>query len=285
MVICDEDAGHAKNVSAQQLGAAGVYDEYICLYKEGVASKKLLKYLWKGEPFDFILDFMHHNMLSCNLTDELVLIPSLVPDNDDGLREIKGATCFLDFSEFFLPDDVFQRLVCLCAEHARQIDKRSLSPIVRKKAALLSFGFNAFRLDVEGDVIKIAVEEDVEDVPKIIKLLVSMFQKLKDDVMSERLKWKLVLQSPASGAKLEYSGAKKAREKGEAAVLDLNHKKVQLSEFDVFFDAKVGSLVDDGDNGTAEQAAEAVPLPKGCKYHVFLSHRQATAGDAVHVLC
>jgi len=201
------------------------------------------------------------------------------------MGEVKGATCFLDFSEFFLPDGVFQRLVCLCAEYARNSEKRSLRPKVKRKAALLSFGYNPFRLDVQGDVIKIVVDKKAEDTAKTIKLLVSMFQKLKDDVMSERLKWKLVLQSPASnGAKVEYTEAAEAWKQGESKSWGLDGDLVELSEFQLFFSNNLGSLVDDSDNGVVDDKDKPLSLPDGCKHHVFLSHTQTTAGDAVHVL-
>jgi len=196
------------------------------------------------------------------------------------MGEVKGATCFLDFSEFFLPDGVFQRLVCLCAEYARNSEKRSLRPKVKRKAALLSFGYNPFRLDVQGDVIKIVVDKKAEDTAKTIKLLVSMFQKLKDDVMSERLKWKLVLQSPASnGAKVEYTEAAEAWKQGESKSWGLDGDLVELSEFQLFFSNNLGSLVDDSDNGVVDDKDKPLSLPDGCKHHVFLSHTQRTAGD------
>jgi len=274
----------------------------------GIASREMLSFLWEDEKVDFLIDFMKATLLLSDWkfdgNPEYLVTSLLIEDGGDrdallteGNRIDKtefagGLSCALDFAAFYLPDGVFQRLVPICAEYSAG-DPNSITPKLSKHMVQMSFGWTDFLLQAipEEDIIRITFKPDTSGVGEAIKLLVSMFRELKDNVMSN-LSWALILYSPRNmQLKADYDRLEKARANKEPAIRSLSGKKLAVNDFDMFFEneASVGSLVEDDYVASKEESHAGLPsvqsiLPPGLSFHCFLSHKQLTGGDLANVL-
>eukprot|EP00924_Labyrinthula_sp_SR-Ha-C_P004629 augustus_masked-scaffold_1-processed-gene-6.40-mRNA-1 protein AED:0.45 eAED:0.45 QI:0/-1/0/1/-1/1/1/0/780 len=102
--------------------------------------------------------------------------------------------CFFEFS--FLPDGVFDRLVCLCVGHSNLL-RSEQAPVVSEEFVKISFGENIFVKLYERKAIDIIYVE-LEDTPESLKagqsslaIVQSMLQKLQGDIIGNGLSWKL----------------------------------------------------------------------------------------------
>lgn len=86
----------------------------------------ILEYLWRNSKVEFLIDLMSRTLLISqwkfgDREETMYLVPSLFLKENEKLEKdtttFDGRTCRFDFSEFFLPIGVFQRLMCLCVSH------------------------------------------------------------------------------------------------------------------------------------------------------------------------
>jgi hypothetical protein len=162
----------------------------------------LFNHLWKDQPEDtreFLLNVMKNAALACDWVSrkypdrKLYLIPSLFDLNDKystkpgNTRVVKNPeTQFdLNFSESFLPNGLFTRLVAYVVSHAFSIyPDDSVEPILSQTRAVCSFGVMDFQMDViqSENRIHVGVAE-AKYSKQIIDLLLLMFDKLKKEFM------------------------------------------------------------------------------------------------------
>ncbi|GBG25054.1 Leucine-rich repeat serine/threonine-protein kinase 2 [Hondaea fermentalgiana] len=293
-----------------ELQRLGLAEDFERMRKMGVASYELLDFLWDGDEVDFLIEFMNSAMLLSpwpfNDKREYLVTSLLRDDSDtlaaeqgDGAQAIDpsefegGAACALDFSEFYLPDGVFQRLVPICAEYSARDEDSSL-PRLSRQSAQIAFGWNEFLLEADHgqDIIRITFKPDAEDVGENIKVIVSMFRALKDNVM-QNLKWKLVLfsqKNPAQGA--DYEDLVGARARKASKVRDTQGRAAKVSEFGIFFQSEetLGSLVSDESGGESSTSTAPADLTQDAAaatsegFDVFISHKQSSGGDQVAIL-
>ncbi|GBG29543.1 Hypothetical Protein FCC1311_057642, partial [Hondaea fermentalgiana] len=219
--------------------------------------------------------------------EPLFLVSSLLKNSTDADLDAEiadmdlGLTCILDFSEFFLPDGVFARLLSLCAQYSGDVGAVARAPQLAGNQAIVRFGLSVFALEQIKDKIWIRVERDSEQPASTLKTLVSMFRGARDAVFRD-LPWELLLQSPKNASVMAvYDTVVRARTSSVAFVESVGTKNARVADFEPFF--KDGSLTEDErDTGEIEEAD--LPLAPGLEYHVFLSHKQLEAGDACNLM-
>uniref|UniRef100_A0A7S2RIM9 non-specific serine/threonine protein kinase n=1 Tax=Mucochytrium quahogii TaxID=96639 RepID=A0A7S2RIM9_9STRA len=275
------------------------------LRERAVATRSLLEFLWEREQVDYLIDFMKDTMLLCDFepTEEgpRYLVTSLVTEDvaiDLSEFESKSLTCIIDFSEFFLPDGIFLRLVstatALTAEGSEPEVGRAQAVVeVRQRLELFSDGAidcpEGFVAFVEkGDKIFIKIQFDAVDAPGLLKLVLSMFLEQTELLFKGLpLKWKLLLESPTDPLiQVEYKRLLAARERKQARVTAANRRiKVETSAFDPFF----VNLERDGELDSEKEGSQVYRIPMKklgdeYEYHVFISHKQWSGGDMAALL-
>ncbi|GBG30858.1 WD repeat-containing protein pop2 [Hondaea fermentalgiana] len=277
-------------------------DDFKLLRDKGIGTFALLSFLWDDEEVAYLLEFMRDTMLLSDWAfsekllrksrddGPLYLVSSLLKtarsdDLDAKIAEMDiGLTCVLDFSEFFLPDGVFARLLSLCAQYSGDIGSRKHAPQLAGRQAIIRFGLSVFALEQIDDKIWIRVEKDSDKPASTLKMLVSMFQGARD-AMFRGLPWDLLLQSPKNPSILvSYDDIVDAFESGVESMPAIGTKNAKLADFVPFFED--GSLKEDEEenqDGTAE-SPPSFPLSSDLQYHVFLSHKQVEAGDACNLM-
>ncbi|GBG25598.1 Ras-related protein Rab-14 [Hondaea fermentalgiana] len=285
----------------RELQKAGLKVDFAVLRKHGIATLSLLRFLWDDEEVEYLVEFMRGVMLLSNWNfpvkalpkgrqgEPLYLVSSLLKNSTDADLDAEiadmdlGLTCVLDFSEFFLPDGVFARLLSLCAQYSGNFGAISRAPQLAGNEAIVHFGLSVFALEQTQNKIWIRVERDSREPASTLKTLVSMFRDARDAVFQD-LPWELLLQSPKNASVLvSYDEAARGfASSGIEFVKSVGTKVVNVADFEPFF--RDGSLKEDEkDTGTIEQASLR-DLPAGLTYHVFLSHRQVDAGDTCNLI-
>jgi len=198
------------------------------------------------------------------------------------------ATFELDFSQFFLPDGFFARLVAVAVEHASGLPN-SRRPWVSKAQAVLSFGEADFVMRAEPgsaastdvNVVRVGVA-DASTAPFVLSRLCSMVEKLRDEVAGRSLVFRVVLQARTGGHPVLLSVAEAARKQQPrpAKVRSMTQVLVALGDLDVFFDAAAQTGAPPSDVAVAS----VVDAPPDSKWDVFLSHYQLTGSNQCLVL-
>mmetsp|Transcript_28998 Transcript_28998/g.35808 ORF Transcript_28998/g.35808 Transcript_28998/m.35808 type:complete len:328 (-) Transcript_28998:35-1018(-) len=220
-VICDGNL----HIDKDQFKHVGLEEDLKATFEKGLASRDFLEYVWKGEceleQVDFFLDLMERTMLLSRWNfseNELYLIPSLLTDHSFVEKEnFKGPRCVIDFSNSFLPNGVFQRLLCLCVAHCvRHRDKNSethrelvVEPSLYRNYAAIEFepGFMTHLLeDEEAQCITIFVKND-DFAGKCLMIVQAMLRKVNHDVMGSGLKWDICLEDAVTKEFLTLSDA------------------------------------------------------------------------------
>ena len=269
--------------------------DYENLKRKGVLSKRLLQVLWKDESQveqDFLLSLMKNMSLLSpwsakgDKTNIQYLVPSLVTslaspeDERIILEQVPEAVFDLNFQAFFLPFGLFARLVALIVSHASDMFDVSCEPILSNTKALLSFGFAVFTLEnlYEQNIIRVGVVSK-GDVYLVRTWIVSMVEKLREEVMGKSLKWNVVFHVEVSSRKLKVSYDKilESQEKKQKQVFSMERIPVPLSSISWFLEEPSKREDDD-------QALQTLDKMRNFLYHIFISYYQANAIDQVATL-
>ncbi|GBG29544.1 Hypothetical Protein FCC1311_057652 [Hondaea fermentalgiana] len=127
-------------------------------------------------------NFPEKSLSKSNQDEPLYLVSSLLKNAINGSLEAEtagmdiGLTCVFDFSEFYLPDGVFARLLSLCAQYSGQLGALARAPHLVGDQAIVYFGLSVFALEQTKDKISIRVERDSDKPASTLKTLLSMFQ-------------------------------------------------------------------------------------------------------------
>jgi len=234
------------------------------------------------------------------LRTQLFLVPSLLTaleDEKDGqaqqaMRRYEYKASFV-FS--FLPKGVFERLLCAAVGYASTVFSNSAPPKVTQHFARLSFGLKDFALlcPEDSDEIVLAVKEE-NHCANVLEVLTAMLKRISEDFLHDRL----ALQETKLGAVMDVDGEQRLVYAPETAVLravdsranivyDQDDERRELAPFLKWLPV---SMRGNGTSNEPEEDEDDVmvrrkkPLPDGCLYHFFLSHRQKDGGDQVATL-
>ncbi|GBG34516.1 Leucine-rich repeat serine/threonine-protein kinase 1 [Hondaea fermentalgiana] len=300
--VVADDLHAAKILWDERLGKSGLLQVYKTMRKEAIAPKPLLAWLWDEDEVKYLIEFMEANMLLCpwrfdaDSSKEEYLVSALLSVTDqavDTTRFERGLTCELDFSEFYLPDGIFYRLVAQCAVFATrpEVVEPGLSPRKPKlgtRLAAIYFGLNLFLLEViKDDVIRLTVSAKAPRPALVIKVLVSMLRE-QEDTMFRKLPWRLLLLAPGTEKRAEYKIVERAISVTEAkhvwSVDDGDEEPIVVAKFAPFFHEQIGPLDTDEDGPAVPKVKQTLTLGPGMLTHIFLSHKQSSGGDLADML-
>ena len=202
---------------ASVMASVGLEPDIKRLFEVGIASEDLIDYFWSRHSKEFLLDLMRSLLLlsdwDFDRTNSDVqnhyLIPSMISAAQDK-TEVSGLKAVFDFSAFFLPDGLFERLVCLCVQHSAYL-KGSKTPVLTQTHCTIWLGdkdvisLSRVKNTIQLNILRSAIAANV------LTVIHSMFRKLKDETMGSRLKWGSFLQ--VQDKLVAYEDAKSARAK------------------------------------------------------------------------
>jgi len=180
----------------------GLEKDVELLFHQALASRDILEYVWKNEQVDFLLNLMERLMLLSPWgfdKNECYLIPSLLNEKFNGPNS--GTRCVFDFSSTFLPNGVFQRLVCFCIAYSGSQSSKLKEPKLFKNCA---------HVTLEPDLEITLLEETASQcislfimeprfAGKALSIAQSMLHKLNADVMNFGLRWETLLEHINTG--------------------------------------------------------------------------------------
>lgn len=208
-VIRDNQIHHFDMVAVR---TAGLERDVEKLFDEGLATRDLLEYLWDRSHVDFLLDLMRHLLLVSNWKfgegEEMYLVPSMVTANVTSSGLIAhGARCELRFQ--FLPNGVFERLVCQCVEFSAK-EPNSSEPVLFKNMCKIWLGEDCFFfLTRHADTISMYIEKE-RYASKLLGVFLAMMRKLRDDVMGDRMQAEIRVE--VNGEMVSFKSAKKRKQ-------------------------------------------------------------------------
>jgi len=202
----------------KELKRVELLQEWQNLTETAVASRNLLDFFWVGNDADLMLEVLQQTMIICkwgfpkaggeaqenDVNSQLYFVPSALQDvqvvSEEGNGEL--SRCKLDFSESFLPDGVFERLMCLCVAYSGMVhstEKNSIpSPILGSSQAKIWLGPNLpiFLLaNKNSSTISLMADSTNTNPGRCLDIVLSMLKKMNADVMSNNLNWKVIFQS------------------------------------------------------------------------------------------
>lgn len=200
----------------------------------------------------FLVDLMQNTMLMSEWVwarskqkEAIYLIPSLVQSRKEAILELNNklsewphgsdSTLFLDFSEFFLPTGIFQRIVCMLVAVIGHQKAVGMEPILGEDFAYMTFSGKANQnmntdlfLRVHSDARIMVNIHNGSSASDMLLVMTSLVRRLREQVTGSRLKVKLLLTQRTSPfepppkerpslRKTTGSGKKKTkRERGKA---------------------------------------------------------------------
>ena len=296
----------------------------------GVLSERLRKEKWKNGAYppdiqQKLLSLMEDMLLLCKWPwherQGAVLVPSILLSERslktlaekqavEDVRKLKGPSCEIDFGSSFLPDGLFQRLVCLCATFSEIFSDESQDPpTVRGRAALIDFGeavtFGMQYVVAENKIVLAVAEEESRPgaAPKLVKHLNSMLEALKDDFMGRNLVWQLNLNSSARPELfVAYERLLDARKvQKQKPAFKFKKKRHNVNDFDVWFASEGAAALGDlrkedtddlveyeqnvkqhGPSYALQQVSlrtERKELPSGLSFHCYISYKQVGGSE------
>ena len=202
---------------ASEMASVGLEPDIKRLFEAGIASEDLIDYLWARQSKDFLLDLMRSLLLlsdwdfdtTLSEGNKYYLVPSMVSAARSS-TELSGLKAVFDFSHFFLPDGMFERLVCLLVQHSAHLPG-SKTPVLTQSSCTIWLGAK--------DVVCLAKTEHAIELyilrsdiaPKVLPVVRSMLRKLQEEAMGKGLTWKSLLE--VEGHMVPYEEAKSAAAK------------------------------------------------------------------------
>ena len=200
--VIRDDQIHSGRFDLEEIAMVGLKNDLRDLFVHGLASRDLLEYLWESTQVEYLLSLMGSLLLLSNWThgtQETYLVPSMIVKAPKSVVLPRGPELLLDFTSFFLPNGVFERLVCLCVTHSA-LKEDSSEPVLTTTHAKVWFGKSmSIDMQKEHDTIRVWVARD-EDAPFCRDLVVSSMRKVKSDVMGTGLTYNVLLREDDEGA-------------------------------------------------------------------------------------
>lgn len=191
----------------KELVLSGVVEDVQRLQKRALASVDLMSFFWGRESVQFFVDLMRETLLLSDWPyagqDTLFLVPSLLPKeatNKERSRTShvsRGVTCLFDISGNFLPDGLFQRLVCLGMNYLATKGVKE-EPILDATSAVLFVDEATIHLVLDDQGIWMTVESTsvvLDLAVEYVQVVKSMLRRLNEEVMHGRLQWSVLFQN------------------------------------------------------------------------------------------
>jgi len=196
-------------------------------FEKALASRRFLDYVWKNDQVEFLIDLMKHVMLLCEWNFNgysNFLVPSLIQQNfvgdvEDWLFVQSGVQCMFDFSTSFLPNGIFQRIICLCVQHSVDTYNNSnndrpltmTAPKLYRDYAMLQLEPGKtihVQVDTENNYLVVSFEDN-SHVAAFFNIINNFLVKMNEEVMSSGLRWVTHVQDEATGEFVKYEQAEK----------------------------------------------------------------------------
>ena len=203
LVVRDE-ARHGHGLDRRTLRVVGLEADAKMLAGRGLASRDLLEFLWEKEQVDFFIELMRSLLLlsaySYHNADALYLIPSIAMYDrpQSYLRTMTDAlfrlispeneqlSAVVEFA--YLPNGVFERLICLCTEYSA-MRQGTKEPKLRRDACQVWWDqSNTVQMRKEDSAIRIVVSSE-EIASNVVQVVEVMLRKIKNDVMGHAFRW------------------------------------------------------------------------------------------------
>jgi hypothetical protein len=293
---------------------ANVESHYVRFMKEGIASSELLNCFWQdfgAERFPFLIDLLKATMLMAEWKEVdgsiKYVVPSVVStsvsvrdgylepitteaedDEADVIPDTSAALAAFDFSEFFLPDGLFQRLVAQCVSESLSSSRRR--PMIGTTAALLWFGDCAVSLRwVKNEnriVVGFSLSSAAYECLTTVRLVIDT---IRAEVMAgEQLVYGVLLQCPpdkqiSSLLWVYQDDLTDAVHHGHATVGVASSSVRQCLVSDML---ETWGQMNAGVLGQRAKRMRRPDAPDGstegtARFHCFLSHRQVGGNHAV----
>lgn len=196
-VIRDNEIHRAK-YPLQEIDRAGLTEDLEVMFRQGLASRDILEFFWSEDQRGFLIDLMRRLLLLSRWhfvsKEEIYLVPSLLKASSKR-TSLKGTTCELRFR--FLPNGVFERLICLAVEYSSQIYAQgNAQPELFHDLCTLHLEEDNTVTFMRGNkIITVEVEREVH-ASQTLQVLLAMMKKLREDIMGSRFSWQVFVSSP-----------------------------------------------------------------------------------------
>lgn len=208
--VIRDDKIHTGRFDLEEIAVVGLKNDLRDLFVLGLASRDLLEYLWESTQVDYLLSLMRSLLLISDWKhgiQETYLVPSMIVKTPKEPAAAVGPELVVDFSSFFLPNGVFERLVCLCVTHSA-LKENSAEPILTTSHAKVWFGESmSIDMEKERERIRVWVTRD-QDAPYCRDMVVSCMRKIRSDVMGTGLTYKILLREGPTSEFVSVQAAK-----------------------------------------------------------------------------
>jgi len=197
---------------AVEVKRVGLSEDLKMLQEEGLASRDILEYFWESKETPFFVDLMTRTLLMSRWhfhEEEVYLVPSLLSHSDN--ENPSGIKAVFDFSSGFLPNGLFQRLICLAVSHSSRTSAKE-KPVLFKNFAKIDFGNKGIiYMNVNEHNVTLHISNP-EQAFQVYKVITAMLEKIRQDVMGETLTWTVWLEdSNAKESSIPFQEAVKRK--------------------------------------------------------------------------
>lgn len=140
-ITCIVDRELVEKVDRKAVHAAGLAKEFAQLRESAIVSMDLLHFFWKKQHASFLLDvclhLLHLSPLARGGHDHLFLVPKMIPPAKENIaRTMRGLRA--EFRYRFLPDGIFERMICLYIDHCSR-DEGLEEPVIKRDFCRVHF--------------------------------------------------------------------------------------------------------------------------------------------------
>jgi len=232
--------GSVHRLNEQEVESKGLVEDMKMTYERGFTTLDFLQYVWGKQHQGFFLDLMRQTMLLCEWrkTQNLFLVPSVL-QTVFVIDEIDELKCTFDFKQSFLPNGVFQQIMCMCVAHSalkvkdESLEKEPMWPFRNYLSIELEPGFNLKLLeDHSGEKIHVFIENE-RFASRSVQVLQSMLYKVNVDFMNSRLLWETFVEEPDTENMVSYEEARRRSLKPWCASVEKDGRNQNLSSTDI----------------------------------------------------
>ena len=167
----------------------GLRSDFTLFQQQAIVSRDLLEFLWKRTEVDFLLDFMKSILLisrwSFGTSEEMYLVPSMV-NKSNSLPPIAAPQAEISFD--YLPDGIFERLVCLCVEYSSAMKQHQAPQFVNGSCVLWLGKTTKLALERSDNSILTFAEPEVT-LEWCLRVLQAFLRRIKETITKGRLKY------------------------------------------------------------------------------------------------
>ena len=203
--------------NADKLARSGLRKDAQSLLENALVTRDLLDFVWEKGTVNFLIDLMRSLLLisdwAFSQAEKAFLVPSMIEDAAPLDRQLDGR--ILEFSFEFLPDGVFERVVCLCVECSAGW-KDTAQPRLFKDLCFVNLE-DAVKVAMVRNRDRSTIEIYSTSTPeklhaRLLSMLRAMMAKVRDEVMGGvRFQFALKLSSEDGMGMVAYEDAKETQ--------------------------------------------------------------------------